>query len=286
MQNHQTDRRGFIATTCTAASAVVVCRSSSAQEETAKPKIRKAVKFHMVTDKLSVLEKFELLKDLGFDGTEIPTGSKFDQREIVTAIERTGLVVHGVVNSADPNLRAAVDLAKNFGGDSVLVVAQEDSQHSYEQNFLRWQQLIRPLVPYAEQNEVRLLIENVRATFLKTAEEMARFIDSFDSPLVAAYFDTGNAITWTEQSAQHWANVLGRRIGKLDIKDRGHAQFGDAKLRSKTASGTDGGEVQWEQVREQLARIKFTGWATAEVAGGDRQRLAGIAAWMDQVLGL
>jgi hypothetical protein len=32
--------------------------------------------------------------------------------------------------------------------------------------------------------------------------------------------------------------------------------------------------------------VGFAGWATAEVTGGDRERLAGIARWMDQVLGL
>ncbi len=131
-----------------------------------------------------------------------------------------------------------------------------------------------------------MCLENVRATFLKTAEEMARSIDSFGSPAVRSYFDTGNAITWTEQSAGHWARVPGKRSYKVDVKDRGHEEFGDASLRRQGVEGTNGGEVDWGGVRRQLHLVSFSGWATAEVTGGDRERLAGIAGWMREVLDL
>ncbi len=249
-------------------------------------KIKKAVKFHMVMEDLSVVDKLKLLRDVGFDGVEIRTADKVDRREVAEAIEATGFPVHGIINSSNPDIREATDLARLYGGTSVLIVASEDEKRSYDENFRHWQQVIGSAVPYAEKHQVRLLIENVRATFLKTAEEMARFIDLCDSPMVGSYFDVGNTITWTKQSPEYWARVLGKRIVKLDIKDRGHPEFGDPKLRSKTAIGTDGGEVHWANVRDELDRAQFSGWATAEVKGGDRRRLAGIAKWMDQVLGL
>jgi hypothetical protein len=37
-------------------------------------------------------------------------------------------------------------------------------------------------------------------------------------------------------------------------------------------------------VREELGKIEFRGWATAEVKGGDRQRLAEIPAEMTKIL--
>lgn len=249
-------------------------------------RIKKAVKFHMVAEDLSVLDKFKLLRDVGFDGVEIRTADRVDRREVAKAIETAQFPVHGIINSSSPNIVDAIDLAKSFGGTSVLIVAGEDPKRTYEENFRHWRQLVRSAVPHAQKHQVRLLIENVRATFLKTAEEMARFIDQCDSPIVGSYFDPGNTITWTKQSPEHWAHVLGKRIGKLDVKDRSHAEFGDPKLRSKTAVGTDGGEVHWANVRNELAKVNFSGWATAEVKGGDRKRLAGIATWMDQVLGL
>ncbi len=250
-------------------------------------KIKIAVKYQMIHDaKMSVLEKFRMLKEVGFDGTELMVNDKADTNEIVKAIDKTGLPVHGVINSANPDIISAVKLAQQLGGDSVLVVTKEDSKLSYDENFKYWQQLLRVALPLAEKSGVKLCMENVRATFLKTGEEMASFVDSFDSPVVRAYYDTGNTITWTEQSAEHWARILGKRIYKLDIKDRGHPEFGDSKLKREGALGTDGGEVNWVKVREELVGSSFSGWATAEVAGGGRKRLAGIAVWMRDVLGL
>jgi hypothetical protein len=39
-------------------------------------------------------------------------------------------------------------------------------------------------------------------------------------------------------------------------------------------------------VREELKKIDYRGWATVEVKGGDRKRLAEISEQMDQVLNL
>jgi hexulose-6-phosphate isomerase len=41
-----------------------------------------------------------------------------------------------------------------------------------------------------------------------------------------------------------------------------------------------GGDVDWPDVRKALAENRFTGWATAEVGGGDRARCAEILANM------
>ena len=46
------------------------------------------------------------------------------------------------------------------------------------------------------------------------------------------------------------------------------------------------GDVNWRAVREALAEISFTGWCTAEVRGGDRERLTDIALRMDEALAL
>lgn len=251
-------------------------------------KIKIAVKYHMIAaPELSIIEKFRMLKAIGYDGVELKSDHLVEANAFVKAIGETGLPVHGVIHSANPDIASAVTFAKQLGGDSVLVLASEDPSISYDANFRQWQGRVREAIPAAEKSGVSLCIENVRATFLKTSEEMARFIDSFGSPFVRSYFDVGNTITWTEQSAEHWAKTLGSRIYKLDIKDRGHAEFGDARQkRAGITTGTDGGEVNWVGVREALNRVSFSGWATAEVAGGGQERLAGIAGWMRDVLDL
>jgi hexulose-6-phosphate isomerase len=44
------------------------------------------------------------------------------------------------------------------------------------------------------------------------------------------------------------------------------------------------GDIQWDRVCKELGKIPFRGWATAEVRGGDRQRLAEISAEMSKIL--
>jgi L-ribulose-5-phosphate 3-epimerase len=249
-------------------------------------KIRKSLKYSMIGERLPLVQQFQLLKRAGFDGVEISLRDGLAHKEVRAAIDATGIEVHGVIHGADDDYSASIDLCKQVGGDTVLIIARELKNLGYAENLARSLDVVRKAIPHAEKQNVRLLVENVRVSFLKTAEGMARFIDELESPAIGAYYDTGNTITWTKQTAQHWAHVLGRRIVKMDIKDRGHAEFGDPKLKSQTAVGTDGGEVHWANVRKELAAVNFSGWASAEVKGGDAQRLAGISAWMDQVLKL
>ncbi|MDF1814851.1 MAG: sugar phosphate isomerase/epimerase [Verrucomicrobiales bacterium] len=250
-------------------------------------KIKIAVKYHMIDEPdLTVEEKFTLLRKIGFDGLEFKTKEKVDWVEVEKAIQTTGLPVHGIVNAGDTEISPAIETAHRLGAESVLVFAATQKNLSYEENFKFWQEQVQGVLPLAQEKNITICIENVRASFLNRAEEMARFIDSFQTDSVRSYFDLGNTITWSEQSAQHWAEVLGERFFKLDIKDRGHPVFGDAKLKKPGAQGTNGGEVHWQKVRQILVAENFSGWATAEVAGGNRARLAGIAEWMKDVLDL
>lgn len=250
-------------------------------------RIKIGVKYAMVLEGETALEKFKVLKQAGLEGTEVTTRAKLDHDAILAASQETGVLVHGIINSTDPDIRGAIDLAEFYGADSVLVLTGAEKEVAYAKQFAAAQNRIGDAVGYAEKKRVRICIENVRATFLKEAEEMARFLDSFESDFVKSYYDTGNTITWTEQPAEHWAKVLGNRIYKVDIKDRGHAEFGDAKqARAGVTTGTNGGEVNWKDVRQELAAANFSGWATAEVKGGDTERLTRMAAWMKEVLRL
>lgn len=66
--------------------------------------------------------------------------------------------------------------------------------------------------------------------------------------------------------------MLGHRIVKLDVKDWGVSQ-GFCKIGE--------GDVDWADVRRALKEIGYTGWATAEVGGGDRERMKDIKQRMD-----
>lgn len=251
-------------------------------------KIRKAIKYHMVAGSQSVEEKFRMVKDLGFDGIEVRADLDAGGRQRVAAYlrasERSELPIHGLIHSSNPDLVGAIDQAKSLGASSVLHVVRYDKTVSYQQNHRHTEAIIRRAIDRAEQQQVMILVENVWASFLIEPTQMARYLDQFDSPMVAAYFDVGNVVRWGWP--QHWIEVLGDRIKKLDIKEYDLNVAMNEGLRKGFAKPLGEGSVDWSLVREQLAEIGYQGWATAEVGGGDRERLAEIALQMNRVLDL
>lgn len=267
-----------------AATSLTASLANAEEKSNELPRIKKAVKFHMIKEEMSVLDKFKLLKDVGLDGTEIHVTSKVDRNEVRRAIDRTGVVVHGFLNSDKPDLIHAIDSAKYYGGSSVLVVAgRVDASHPYDEVYRQQQSRILKALPYAEKHNIKLLIENVWNGFLLSPLEMARFIDELDSPAVGAYFDVGNVVRfgWPD----HWIRILGKRIAKLDIKEYSRAKQMNEGLRKGFEVEIGKGDCDWPAVRKALNEIGYTsGWATAEVPGGDRNRIAEIAKRMNEVL--
>ncbi len=247
-------------------------------------KIRKAVKFRMVLEDLSIEDKFKLIQDVGFDGTEIATRDEVDPVQVEKAIEKTGVPVHGVINSSNPDIISAIDLAKRFGGDSVLVVCRYDKDLSLADNWNRDKENILKAAPHAEKQGVSIAVENVWASYMISAFDVQRFLDEINHPYVRSYFDVGNNMRWG--IPHHWVRHLGERIVKLDIKEYSTKLQVDEGLRAGFGVPIGEGSIEWAAVREELAKIGFEGWATAEVPGGDRTRLATIAEEMDRVLDL
>lgn len=261
-----------------------------------------SVKFGMVGGEGSIEEKFRLLKDLGYDGVEMdsPTGLSLD--EIRAARDAVGLRIHGVVDSVHWNLRlsspdegvrrqgrealaTAIRDSHAMGGSSVLLVpgrvgGEDETQRDVWQRSMAE---IRGVLPIAADLGVFILIENVWNGFCythdgaadQTAHQLAAYIDAIGSPWVGSYFDIGNHRKYGDPAA--WIRTLGKRIVKLDVKDwsftNGWTKIGE-------------GDVPWEDVRAALGEIGFTGWATAEVGGGDRERLREIRENMRRVFAL
>ena len=53
------------------------------QEPTLSIKIKKGIGFGMIKEELSLLDKFKLVKDLGFDGVEFDSPVDFNLKELV-----------------------------------------------------------------------------------------------------------------------------------------------------------------------------------------------------------
>lgn len=268
--------------------------------ESAKP-IRKAVKLDMVQAD-SVLAKFKMLKELGFDGVEVSSPSDLDRNEVLAARDETGLPIHGVVVSThwakpfshpDPavreanqqGLRTAMQDAKFYGATSVLLVpAVVNKEIAYQDAYQRSQEEIRKALPLAEQLEMPIALENVWNNFLLSPVETARYIDEFKSPWVRAYFDIGNVLRygWPEQ----WIRVLDKRILKLDCKEFSIKKMNDQGLWKGFGVELLEGDNDWPAVMKALREVGYNGWMTAEIPGGGRERMKDIATRMDKILAL
>ena len=249
-------------------------------------RFKKAVKFHMVQgESLSILQKFQLLSEIGFDGVEIRTRDKEAVQidELLKSRDQTGLPIHGVINSSNPDIKSAIDLCKKLGGTSVLVVAGRVNKNvAYDANYREWFKRLKENAPYAEEQGIDLLVENVWNNFLLSPLEMARFIDEIGSPRVGVYFDVGNVVRFG--FPDQWIRILGSRIKKLDIKEYSRKLQENEGLRKGFQVEIGDGDVDYPAVVQALKEVNYAGWATAEVPGGDRERLAFVAARMDRVL--
>ncbi|NLF57489.1 MAG: sugar phosphate isomerase/epimerase, partial [Candidatus Hydrogenedens sp.] len=174
---------------------------------------------------------------------------------------------------------------KAIGATSVLVVPDKvgDEQY-YDDLYAKSQAVYREVIPYAQEQQILLLVENVWNNFLVSPLEMARYVDELDNPWLGAYFDAGNVLRygWSE----HWVRALGNRIKKIHIKDYSREKQEKEGLWKGFDVEIGEGSANWAAIRKELAAINFEGWATAEVGGGGRDRLAQVAAQMDKVLDL
>ncbi len=246
-------------------------------------RLRLAVKYHMVDADLSVVDKFKLLKDVGFDGVEYRRRDGVEPRTLRKARDAADLPIHGVVNGSNPDVAGAVELAKDLGAGSVLYVAgRVNGNRSYEKNYKQTQAILRKALPTAEAAGVDVLVENVWNNFLLSPLEMRRYVDELDSPAVGVYFDIGNIVRvgWPEQ----WIRILGDRIGKLDVKEYSREKQRKEGLYAGFDAKLGEGSVDWAAVRQALVDIGYKGWATKERGSGGRAYLGNLLRRMERVL--
>ncbi|MGE5608732.1 MAG: TIM barrel protein, partial [Bacillota bacterium] len=294
--NHQPpntlSRRTFLAASSAAVIGAALTPSLHAAEPTTAPKrpgMKKALKFSMIAGNLSVLDKFKLAKEVGFDGIEMDSPSNLNKDEVLKARDATGLAIPGVVDSVhwekpfshpDPKVRAeglaglqtALHECKLYGGTTVLLVpAIVNKQVSYDQAYKRSQEEIRKALPLAEKLNIKIAIENVWNQFLLSPLEAARYIDEFQSPWIGWHFDIGNIVNFG--FPEQWIRILNKRIAKLDVKEFSRSKRDKEGLWKGFDVELLEGDNDWPAVMKALDDIGYRGWAALEVPGGGRDRL-------------
>ena len=273
---------------------------ASAQVAASPRRFKKAVMLGMVQHHGPLLERFRLLRDCGFDGVEVDSPSDLRTEELLAAKRATGLEVEGTVDSAhwskplsdpDPRVRdegraallRSIEDCAAWGGTSVLLVPAVVNEHvAYDEAWERSSAEIKQVLPAAERARVKIAIENVWNNFLLSPLEAARYVDQFQSPWVGWHFDVGNVITygWPEQ----WIPILGARILKLHIKEYSRKKRDELGRWKGFEVELGEGDNRWPEVVKALREIGYDGWATAEVGGGEKERLLDISRRMDAIL--
>lgn len=261
-------------------------------------RLRKSLKFYMVQGSGSIADKFGIAKEAGFEGVELDTpGINIEMAK--EAAKATGLIIDGTVcnnhwqvrhTDPDPKVReaalksciAGLRETAALGGDTMLLVAGHGQDGSPKEIFDRAVANIRLAIPVAEEVGIKIAIENVWNHFMydheggtdQTADELARFIDTFDSPWVGVQFDIGNH--WKYGDPAGWIRTLGKRIIKLDVKGYSRAKNGWTQMAQS--------DIDWKGVREALAEIDFKGWVAAEMGAGNLDYLKQVSKEMDELL--
>ena len=188
-------------------------------------------------DKWSLQECFQIARDAGFDAVEpnfnlegeFSAESTDDEiRRVKRMADDAGIAISGVcsflfwpysMTHPDPQRRArGIELAGRMaeaaallGTDNLLVVPGavyapwlEDPipvPNDVCERLAR--EAVQALIPRARRAGVTINIENIFANgFLFSPQEMAAFVDSFESDTVKVHFDTGNIMQY--QFPEHW----------------------------------------------------------------------------------
>jgi hexulose-6-phosphate isomerase len=266
---------------------------------TAAPgKPKKSLVISMLPKQLSYLDKFNLAKDVGFDGIEAQTIVDLKTAEdIRTASEKSGMKIHSVMNMAhwryplsssnpeDVNksvagMETSLRNAKLWGAETVLLVpGVVNPGTQYRDAYARSQKVISErILPLAKELKVIVAIEEVWNKFLLSPMEFATYVDSFSSPWVKAYFDVGNVLLYGYP--QDWIRTLGNRIVRVHLKD---FLFDHAKGRFDWKNLGEG-ELDWPEVRKALSEIGYDSYVTCEIDSGDAPYLKDVVQRVERFL--
>ncbi|MGN0001829.1 MAG: sugar phosphate isomerase/epimerase family protein [Sphingobacterium composti] len=302
------NRKAFIAATSSLFASTLIADnlSYSVQNTALKPnqnklKLKKGISYYMIKEDLSVLDKFKLVKDLGYHGIEVNSPGALDIKELLRARDTTGLEILGTVNKdhwskplSSPeetvqkeiitSIAQSIEETKQLGGNTVLVVpGVVNSSVSYEVAYQIAQKNIRKLIPYAEKHKIKIALENVWNNFILSPVEAKRFVDEINHPLVGWYFDVGNVLRygWPE----HWIESLGKRIFNVHIKEFSRKVMNEQGLSKGFGVPLTEGDVDWKVVMQALKMINYTGeWLVLELNSGDRNQLNDYSSRLDKII--
>jgi len=253
--------------------------------------IKKSINLWVAPEGMNIYDVLSIIKDAGFDAVEPNLDEKgylsldSTEKEIENfrnRVEKIGLKIASVSSGllwkytlsnpdekirkkAENIIKKQIECAKILGTDGILVIpgvvkadwSAQSEVVSYDVAWKRVQESIKNVIDFAEKNKVCICLEPVWNKFLISPVEMKNFVESFNSPYVGVYFDTGNVVLYGYP--EMWIRILGKHIKKIHFKDF-KVQIGNINGFCMLLEG----DVNWKEVMKALKEIGFDGYATAE----------------------
>ena len=314
MNDMSLNRRHFLAAGSASAAGALVAGTGSAEaagagESIVRPttdqRILLSCKLTMIPGgedgkkTVPLADRLKMAAQAGWDGVDLDQAGLYTPEEARDAVQSTGVFVHNAIDhdhwknrltsasAEEPatgraNIEHCLRVSHAAGGSGVLIVIGRGDDGTLKETVSRSQEEIKKLIPLAASLGQMILIENVWNKMFydhdsppeQTADRFIEYVDSFNSPWVGMYYDIGNH--WKYGQPGDWIRAFGHRCVKLDAKGFSRAKNDWADIGE--------GDLPWADVRKALDEIGFAGWATAEVKGGDVERLTLVQKQFDKAL--
>lgn len=316
MNEHALSRRHFLGAAAAIGTTFLPTRATGAAQlpateiilPPAGKKILLACKLGMIAKevdgkKLSAADRLKMAAEAGFDGVDFDEAGSFTPEQARAAVRESGVFVHNAINHAHwqqrltsekegernkgrENLEHCLRVSHAAGGSGVLLVVGRGDDGSEQGAEERSRLEIQKALPLASSLGQMILVENVWNKMMyhhdagpeQSPERFIRYVDSFRSPWVGMYYDIGNH--WKYGQPGEWIRAFAHRCVKLDVKG-----FSRAKNKFVDITSAED-DLPWKEVQKALHDINFSGWATAEVGGGDVKRLRIVREQMQKAFGL
>ena len=242
-----------------------------------------------------IMEAMTMARQAGFAGIELAIGETGEITPDTPANElhnyaaaakacglKIGSVASGMLWGVNPASKdkATRDRAVELTKKSLAATAELGAKHllvlighvdvffmpgsevvPYDDCYKRSLDFCREIGKAAAKLGVTACVENVWNRFLLSPMEFAEFIDTVKSKAVGVYFDVGNV--WNFGYPQHWIEILGKRIGRVHVKD-----FRRAVGNANGFCNLLDGDVPLKESLRLLKKVRYSGPVTAEVAPG------------------
>lgn len=232
------------------------------------------------------LPLYARLKDMGFDGIELPIfdpdpekfaklGAQLDN----LGLERTAITICNPENdpiSPDASIRKAaserlervVDSCEAvgsslLGGPLYAAIGQFSGAGATEAEWEHSLSVIRGVADYAARPNINLSFEflnRFEIYLLNSTEDTARYVKELDRPNVGIHYDTFHAHI-EEKNSPHAIRAHADAITHVHISENDRSTPGR-------------GQVAWDSTFDALVQSGYDGWLTIEAFGGTLPSLA------------